>query len=97
MHPLASAAESIASIFAGVISIGFSQSTCFPALSAAIAGSPCEPLGVVMHTASTSFRARRSSSEEVDAHFHLLQNACMPACEYAAASSAPGISEIACA
>ena len=49
-----SAASAIAFASSVFVAIGFSQITCFPALSAAIEISACESFGVHTHTMSIS-------------------------------------------
>ena len=46
----AKVSDAVVGFAVGVISIGFSITTCFPARMAARAGSRCAPLGVVMQT-----------------------------------------------
>ena len=55
----------IRSAAARVMSIGFSTTTCLPAVSAATAISACKPLGVQTVTASRSSRRRSASTSAV--------------------------------
>ncbi len=75
-----SAAAFIASASATVFASGFSQSTCLPASSAAIAISACVSPGVTMSTTSMSSRAITSrQSVAVSAQPHLRAFAATPA------------------
>ena len=53
----------ISSVFATVVSAGFSMITCLPASSASMAISPCRPVGVQTDTTSMSTACSASVSE----------------------------------
>ena len=59
-RPAFPAARIIARHSAWFIAMGFSQSTCLPALSAAMACSLCRWLGLAIHTTSIASSARKA-------------------------------------